>query len=69
MFYCQKDAKENSWPFFAVSYGPCEICGTVTDCADIPSSNLPPSSKALEKEDSFSTQISKKTKKAKKRKS
>jgi hypothetical protein len=43
MFYCQDDAKKNNWPFeFAPkSHGACEICGTVTECADVPSSQLP----------------------------
>jgi len=44
MFYCQQCATTNGWPFddwMGLSRGPCEICHTVAECADIPSSSLP----------------------------
>ncbi len=53
MFYCEKCAKENGWPFefwFPMSYGPCEICKTTTSCVDVPSYRLS-KQKTSEKED------------------
>ena len=41
MFYCEECAKKNGWPFLAASRGPCEVCGRLRNCADIPSKNLP----------------------------
>jgi len=44
MFFCQKCAEKNSWPFFyglPMSFGACEICETRSECVDIPSSALP----------------------------
>jgi hypothetical protein len=42
MFYCDKCASENEWPIgFYGSTGPCEICGKVSDCNDVPSKFLP----------------------------
>jgi len=42
MFFCEKCQQRNNWPgFVPYSYGPCEVCGTVTHCFDVPSSALP----------------------------
>ena len=44
MFYCENCRKKNKWPVsFSVSHGPCEMCGKVGDCFDVPCSQLPPS--------------------------
>lgn len=41
MFYCENCRKKKKWPKgFAVSRGPCEICGKVADCYDVSSSQL-----------------------------
>jgi hypothetical protein len=44
MFFCDKCKDKMNWPGSLVftSYGPCEICGTVGECNDVPSSYLPP---------------------------
>lgn len=42
MFYCEKCRKELAWPEgFAKSFGPCEVCGTSTECNDVASWLLP----------------------------
>jgi hypothetical protein len=42
MFYCQRCATRHKWPeSFSQSYGPCEMCGKVAVCNDVPSSWLP----------------------------
>ena len=42
MFYCDPCAKKNEWQEgFMKSRGPCEICGRVALCNDVPSSALP----------------------------
>ena len=42
MFYCEGCAKKNDWPeSIFKSRGPCEVCGKVCACNDIPSSALP----------------------------
>lgn len=42
MFYCDDCAKKCEWPeSFGRSTGPCEICGQVRVCNDLPSSQLP----------------------------
>lgn len=44
MFYCDNCAKEKDWPsewWRPKSHGPCELCKTVTECSDVPSSALP----------------------------
>lgn len=48
MFYCQQCAAERKWPYFyglPMSRGPCELCGKVRSCADVPSRALPESRK------------------------
>jgi len=40
MFICKKCLGEN-WIGLAISYGPCECCGEVTECDDYPSKYLP----------------------------
>ena len=42
MFYCNKCAKAKGWPIDIPPklYGPCEVCGKVTSCNDVPSKNL-----------------------------
>jgi hypothetical protein len=43
MFYCNKCAKENGYPeTIFKSIGVCELCGHVTECNDMLSSELPP---------------------------
>lgn len=40
MFYCKKCRKKD-WPRSAViSFGPCELCGHLTNCYDFPSKYL-----------------------------
>ena len=42
MFYCNDCAKENDYPeTITKSQGPCELCGKVAICNDMPSSKLP----------------------------
>jgi hypothetical protein len=42
MFYCDPCAKPRDWPLTGgMSYGPCEVCGTVAQCNDVPSGALP----------------------------
>ena len=44
MFFCDKCAEKNGWPTsFMRSRGPCEVCGYVAVCSDIPSRALPES--------------------------
>jgi len=46
MFVCKKCAEkeklEINWGFALISRGPCEMCGTTTDCADYHLAPLPP---------------------------
>ena len=42
MFYCEKCRAANGWPdSYGISKGPCEMCGRVVYCYDVPSSQLP----------------------------
>lgn len=44
MFYCDECASKNKWPGYygmPQSRGPCEVCGKVRPCYDVPSSALP----------------------------
>lgn len=42
MFYCDPCAEQRKWPSgLAVSRDPCETCGQVTACNDVPSRLLP----------------------------
>lgn len=42
MFYCDPCAKKNDWPETLFrSRGPCEVCGKVASCNDLPSKSLP----------------------------
>ena len=42
MFYCNKCAKENGYPeTITKSIGVCELCKRVTECNDVPSTELP----------------------------
>jgi hypothetical protein len=42
MFYCHVCKEKMEWPdSILVSYGPCEICGAIGECNDIPSKYLP----------------------------
>lgn len=46
MFYCDHCADQNEWPKpWLASYGPCEVCGRVRSCYDVPSTVLPPAKK------------------------
>jgi hypothetical protein len=53
MFYCDACATKNGWPddfWRGQSRGPCEVCGKVAACYDVPSSALPnPKRRQLEK--------------------
>jgi len=50
MFYCNDCAKENGYPQSIIrSIGPCECCGKIADCSDMPSSNLPKPGENLDK--------------------
>ena len=50
MFYCNDCANENGYPISIIrSIGPCECCGKVADCSDMPSSDLPKPREILEK--------------------
>jgi hypothetical protein len=45
MFFCRPCKEKKGWPtpwhgLFG-SHGPCEVCGVVSDCYDVPSSQLP----------------------------
>jgi hypothetical protein len=41
MFYCDECAEKNGYPQSIIrSHGPCECCGKIRDCSDVPSSNL-----------------------------
>lgn len=41
MFFCEACRKEKRWPFsLSKSRGPCEICGEVCKCHDVPSKFL-----------------------------
>lgn len=43
MFFCEPCRVEREWPEgFIQSRGPCELCGVVSVCYDIPSRALPP---------------------------
>ena len=47
MFYCESCRQERSWPEgWTFSRGPCELCGEVARCHDVPSRNLPIPDKA-----------------------
>lgn len=45
MFYCEKCAKKNKWPFDAdcmfASRGPCELCKQRAICVEVRSGSLP----------------------------
>ena len=42
MFFCDRCAKRRDWPTsFMKSEGPCEVCGKIRICNDIPSRHLP----------------------------
>lgn len=42
MFYCDDCGDKNQWPMtFSGSFGPCECCGKVGTCNDVPSRLLP----------------------------
>lgn len=42
MFYCSDCGNARGWPTsFCISRGPCEICGVVATCNDVPSLALP----------------------------
>ncbi len=42
MFFCDPCGKERKWPdSIFQSYGPCEVCGKVGPCNDVPSKYLP----------------------------
>jgi hypothetical protein len=42
MFYCNDCGVIKEWPIVKVkSYGPCEQCGNLTECNDVPSIYLP----------------------------
>lgn len=43
MFYCDACAQKNGWPddfWLPRSRGPCEACGKVASCNDVPSVHL-----------------------------
>lgn len=43
MFYCETCRELHGWPKgWGRSLGPCEMCGKVADCYDVPSRALPP---------------------------
>jgi hypothetical protein len=49
MFYCDDCAEKNGYPQSIIrSVGPCECCGKVAVCSDMPSSNLPKLNKHIE---------------------
>ena len=42
MFFCEPCRQRNKWPIsWAISFGPCEVCGKKTECYDVPSKHLP----------------------------
>lgn len=42
MYYCQQCGLTNKWPIgMTQSVGPCEVCGKVKSCFDVPSRLLP----------------------------
>lgn len=42
MFFCDACAKKQNWPTSLFgSYGPCEVCGNMDECNDVPSKYLP----------------------------
>lgn len=42
MFYCEDCRIKNQWPTgFAMSHGPCEVCGKVSICYDVYHGHLP----------------------------
>ena len=42
MFFCEKCRVKKQWPeSFGKSVGPCEVCGKVELCNDVPSGALP----------------------------
>lgn len=42
MFYCDPCGRKRDWPIKGYgSHGPCEICGKVANCNDVPSKYLP----------------------------
>jgi len=42
MFYCEACRIKRDWPEgFLRSYGPCELCGKMANCHDVPSRFLP----------------------------
>lgn len=56
MFYCDACARKNKWPdefWLPRSRGPCEVCGKVAVCNDVPSTWL--SSKRKQRDDELSS--------------
>jgi len=50
MFYCDECAEKNGYPQSIIrSIGPCELCGRIADCSDMPSSSLPKPEEKLDK--------------------
>lgn len=42
MFFCGPCREARKWPeSISVSRGPCEVCGHVSNCYDVPSKYLP----------------------------
>lgn len=42
MFFCEPCRVANQWPgIVQFSRGPCEVCGVVSACYDVPSKHLP----------------------------
>jgi hypothetical protein len=42
MFYCEGCRVKRDWPeSMTTSRGPCEVCGKLRDCHDVPSKFLP----------------------------
>lgn len=51
MFFCDECKTQNGWPgIIPLSRGPCECCGKVRDCYDVPSAFLPPPSIAWDQD-------------------
>lgn len=51
MFFCEPCKERHRWPMawhgLFASHGPCEVCGTVADCYEVPSMHLPEPEKFL----------------------
>lgn len=49
MFFCDSCGNKNKWPAsMSKSLGPCEVCGKVKRCSDVPSKYLPLPPKKVE---------------------